>query len=107
MVAASNAQLLSSLIDQLAELLRSIHHSLPFLSILIMDLLPDLSVFPRRSQVQLPPSLELLLTLNQRVEDPFPVLEGNFGPEGTGALIEGVHLLISELAVEDFKVLAS
>ena len=40
------------------------------------------------------------------VEDPFPVAEGDVGPHGSGPLVEGLDLLLSELAVQHLEVVA-
>ena len=104
-IAGINTELLTSLIDELAQFLRSID-DLSLVLVLLLNRLSNLGVLPRGGQVQLPPSLKLLLSLNQRVEDPFPVLEGDVGSEGACPLVEGLHLLGSESAVEDFEVLA-
>lgn len=100
-----NAQLVSSFVDQLAQFLRPVDNVPALLLILRSDGLAYLLILPRRGEVELASSLELLLGFYQRVEDPLPVLEGNVGPECPCSLIEGMHLLLGELAIEDLKLL--
>lgn len=104
MIAGNNAELLTSLIDKLAQLLGTVY-DLTLVLVLLLNGLSNLDVLPRCGQVQLPPSLELLLGFNQRVEDPFPILECDVGPESPRPLVEGLDLFGGEAAVEDFKIL--
>ena len=97
--------LLASLVDQLAQLLRAIDDVLLF-GVLGLDLFSNLGVFPRRSHVELLPPLKLSLTLNGRVEDPFPIGERKVRSHGMGSLVESMNLLLSKLPVQDFKVVA-
>lgn len=100
-----DAQLLACLVDELAQFPRPVDDISALVLILGPNGLPDLLVLPGRSEVELPPSLKLLLGLDEWVEDPLPVLDGDIGPERPGSLIEGMHLFLGELAIEDFKLL--
>lgn len=105
MIGGNNAELLTSLIDKLAQLLGA-EYDLTLVLVLLLNGLSNLGVLPRCGQVQLPSSLELLLGLNQGVEDPFPILECDVRPERPRSLVEGLHLFGGEAAVEHFKALA-
>lgn len=73
--------------------------------VLSPDDLSDLLVLPRRGEVELPSPLKLLLGLYEGIEDPLPVLNGDIGPQCPSPLIEGMHLFLGELAIEDLKLL--
>jgi hypothetical protein len=105
-IVTNNAQFLSGLIDQLAQLLRTVYDVLPLIAVFSLDGLSDLGVFPRSSEVKFASPFELLLGFNQGVEDPFTILERNVGAESTSSLVEGMNLLLSKLSVEDHEVLA-
>ena len=101
----ADTHLLPSLINQLAQLLRTVH-DFRLVSVLGLDLLSHLGIFPRSTQVQLPSAFEFLLTLNVWVEDPLPVVERDVGLHGSDPLVEGLDLLFGELAVQHLEVVA-
>ena len=101
-----DAQLFSCFVDELAQFPRPVDNISALVLIFGPDGLSNLLVLPGRGEVELPPPLKLLLGLNERVEDPLPILDGDVGPECPGPLIEGVDLFLGELAVEDFELLA-
>lgn len=106
MVGTCNTQFFTSLIDEFAELFRTIDNFRSLIAVLFMDFLSNLSIFPRCSQVQFSSALKFLLSLDFRVENPFSVMQGDVRSQRACPLVEGMDFFLGELAVEDFEVLA-
>ena len=71
-----------------------------------MNLLTNLSVFPRSIKVEFSSSLEFLFGFYRRVEDPFSIGKRDIRFHGFGSLTEGFEFLVCEFSVQDLKVVA-
>lgn len=104
-IVAHYTDLLSSLVDELTQLFRSVH-DVVLVCVLLLDLLSNLRVFPRGLHVKPSSPLKLLLGFETGVEDPLSLGKREPGSSCYCSLIKGLYLLIGESAVENFEVVA-
>ncbi len=68
----SHTQLYSGLVNQLAQLLRTVYN-VRLVSVLLFNELLDLGIFPRSSQVEFASAVELVLSFDGRIENPLSI----------------------------------